>query len=314
MVALALLVSPPLAAAAPGDGFEVTRYDLALTPDIENRAVAGREVITTARDRRSAPATQLLRQCADHRHGDSRRRSRRRPFPGRRSSRRPGQAARARPHRQIWSCPIMAGRRAACPARRPRSTPAISPAIGWSASRTSSATRRRSRWRCAFQPAWIRCRWAEGSPGTRAPGGGEIHRWKASRPYSAYLFGFAVGRFARAEDRVGATRLSYLSEVADAAELRRRFAETRQMVRFLSDKAGAPLPVSDYSQLLVRGRDAQEAASYAVLGVDALATTERTTPRRTGPSSTNWPINGGAIWSPARRSRTSGSTRASPPS
>jgi aminopeptidase N len=107
---------------------------------------------------------------------------------------------------------------------------------------------------------------------TPAPDGGEIQRWKAPRPYSAYLFGFAVGRFARAGDRVGSAKLAYLSDVADAAELKRRFAETSQMVQFLSDKAGAPLPVSEYSQLLVKGRDAQEAASYAVLGVDALAT------------------------------------------
>ncbi|MGR4866427.1 M1 family aminopeptidase [Caulobacter sp. LARHSG274] len=108
----------------------------------------------------------------------------------------------------------------------------------------------------------------------RAPtrDGGEVHRWKAPRPYSPYLFGFAVGRFARAGDRIGSAKLSYLSDVADTAELKRRFAETSQMVQFLSDRAGAPLPVSEYSQLLVEGREAQEAATYSVLGVDALAT------------------------------------------
>lgn len=46
VIALSLFTSPALAATAPGDGFDVARYDLALTPDIQNRTVAGREVIT----------------------------------------------------------------------------------------------------------------------------------------------------------------------------------------------------------------------------------------------------------------------------
>lgn len=104
------------------------------------------------------------------------------------------------------------------------------------------------------------------------PDGTEVQSWRAPRPYSAYLFGFAVGRFARAEDRVGAAKLTYLSDVADAAELKRRFAETAAMVRFLADKAGVPLPVDTYTQLLVKGDEAQEAASYSVIGVDALPT------------------------------------------
>ena len=38
-----------------------------------------------------------------------------------------------------------------------------------------------------------------GSMIARRPGpdGSEIHSWKAPRPYSAYLYGFAVGRFTR---------------------------------------------------------------------------------------------------------------------
>src|SRR3546814_3669239 len=44
--ALGLLCSPAFAANRPGDGFEVASYRLALTPDIENRTVAGREKIT----------------------------------------------------------------------------------------------------------------------------------------------------------------------------------------------------------------------------------------------------------------------------
>jgi aminopeptidase N len=102
------------------------------------------------------------------------------------------------------------------------------------------------------------------------PDGSSIHRWKAPRPYPAYLFGFAVGRFARAGDTIGSSRLTYLSDAATPAELRRRFADTPAMAAFFAEKAGMPLPVADYAQLLVAGDEAQEAATYAVLGTDAV--------------------------------------------
>lgn len=113
-----------------------------------------------------------------------------------------------------------------------------------------------------------------GSMMARRPGpdGSEIHSWKAPRPYSAYLYGFAVGRFTRVSERAGSKRLTYLSDNADAGELKRRLAGTREMVAFLSSKAGLPLPVGDYGQLLVKGDEAQEAATYSVLGTDALPT------------------------------------------
>jgi aminopeptidase N len=127
---------------------------------------------------------------------------------------------------------------------------------------------------------------------TPTPDGGEIHQWAAPRPYSAYLFGFAVGRFARVEERVGSARLAYLSDVADPAELTQRFAQTPDVVRFFADKAGAQLPVAEYSQLLVKGREAQERPMPSWASTPWRPT--RTTPPRTGPSPTSWPTSGGA--------------------
>ncbi|MEA3018263.1 MAG: hypothetical protein QOI38_2985, partial [Sphingomonadales bacterium] len=101
---------------------------------------------------------------------------------------------------------------------------------------------------------------------TRADGGAVIHRWRSSRPYSAYLFGFAVGPFTRAGVRSGGAELIYYGEGATASELTRLFAETPRMVAFFSDKAGLPLPDSRYAQLLVPGREAQEAATYSLIG------------------------------------------------
>jgi len=102
---------------------------------------------------------------------------------------------------------------------------------------------------------------------TRARDSGAfIHRWRSTRPYSAYLFGFAIGPFTRATDRGGGAELAYYGEGASAAELTRLFAETGRMVAFLADKAGLPLPGGRYAQLLVAGREAQEAATYSLIG------------------------------------------------
>jgi aminopeptidase N len=101
---------------------------------------------------------------------------------------------------------------------------------------------------------------------TNADGGAAVHRWRSRRPYSAYLFGFAVGPFTRAGERAGGAELAYYGEGASAAELRRLFAETPRMLAFLADKAGLPLPGGRYAQLLVPGREAQEAATYALIG------------------------------------------------
>ncbi|MBF0863856.1 M1 family peptidase [Gluconobacter sp. R71646] len=102
------------------------------------------------------------------------------------------------------------------------------------------------------------------------PEGSEIQSWEAPRPYSSYLYGFAVGQFARTSENVGSAKLTYLSDTVDKIILKRQFAATPEMVRFLSDKAGLPLPVTEYTQLLVSGNEAQEAATYSVIGTDEL--------------------------------------------
>jgi aminopeptidase N len=101
---------------------------------------------------------------------------------------------------------------------------------------------------------------------TSANGGAVIHRWRSRRPYSAYLFGFAIGPFTRISQRAGGAELSYYGEVGKAPELTQLFAETPRMIEFLSDKAGVPLPGGRYAQLLVPGREAQEAATYSLVG------------------------------------------------
>jgi aminopeptidase N len=272
LAAALLLSNSARAIAAPGAGFDVMSYDLALTPDIQNRTVVGREVITL---RATGNGLQRLSFSGNALSIDS--------------------AILDGAPVTVWSQGDALVFDLAEPLARGRIVRLElsyhgQPARGLSGSATSLYT-------SYFACDWMICLQDQfgdkaafslelhvpagmdtlsvGRMVDRTPSsdGGEIHRWRAARPYSAYLYGFAVGRFARAEDRIGKAKLSYLGDVADVAELKRRFAETPRMVQFLSKKAGVALPVAEYSQLLVNGREAQEAASYAVLGVDALAKT-----------------------------------------
>ena len=100
--------------------------------------------------------------------------------------------------------------------------------------------------------------------------GSEIHLWRTPRPYSPYLFGFAIGRFTKVEEQIRGARVTYMSDVEGPAALKRRFADVPDMVAFLAEKAGVGLPVAEYGQLLIEGYEAQEAATYSVLGTKAV--------------------------------------------
>jgi aminopeptidase N len=282
VIASILLASPAAADSAPGDDFDVVSYALALTPDFHNKTVAGREVITL---RATGDRLQSLRFSGNALSIDS--------------ATLDGAPVLVRSGAETLTFEL------AKPLRRGRTVRLElsyhgRPARGLIGSETGLYT-------SYFACDWMIClqdRFGDkasfsldlrvpagmetlsvGRRVARRPGpdGSEIQSWKTPRPYPAYLFGFAVGRFSRAEDQVGRARLSYLSDAADAEALRRRFAETGAMVRFLADKAGVPLPVAEYSQLLVKGREAQEAATYSVLGVDAL-------PAAAGDPADDWAI------------------------
>jgi len=105
----------------------------------------------------------------------------------------------------------------------------------------------------------------------KAPGGAKLVTWREERPYSAYLYGFAIGRFEQARLKGG---LSALSAVADAQRLKALFAETPAMVDFFEAHAGVTLPRGRYAQLLVEGEAAQEASSFSVLGLEGMKAQE----------------------------------------
>lgn len=95
-------------------------------------------------------------------------------------------------------------------------------------------------------------------------------RWRERRPRSAYLFGFAAGAFERVVLDAGQPRLDVLSANVPAARVRAMFGDTRAMLDFFAAKAGVALGAPAYTQVLVPGSAAQEAAGHATIGLQEI--------------------------------------------
>jgi aminopeptidase N len=98
------------------------------------------------------------------------------------------------------------------------------------------------------------------------PGGLVRHRWRSSRPYSSYLYAFAAGPFAKQSTSTPQGELVYLDSTGIGSDLTRLFAQSPKIAAFFADKVGMPLPNERYIQVLTSGRDAQESASFSLIG------------------------------------------------
>lgn len=97
-----------------------------------------------------------------------------------------------------------------------------------------------------------------------------LHAWRSSRPYSPYLFGFAAGKLQFAQRQHAGTRFDYVNATAEEVDLEQLFADTLAISDFFAAKAGLPVPDQHYTQILVPGHEAQEAATFSLIGQDAL--------------------------------------------
>jgi aminopeptidase N len=99
---------------------------------------------------------------------------------------------------------------------------------------------------------------------SREPAGSglETWRWREDRPYPSYLYGFAAGRYARAE--LGPS-LGVLYSGETPERVQTMFANTAHMVAFYESKAGMKLPESHYTQVLVDHNGNQEDASLSMI-------------------------------------------------
>lgn len=102
------------------------------------------------------------------------------------------------------------------------------------------------------------------------------HRWRSTRPYSAYLFGFAAGTFASQSIHTSSGDFTYLDATNEGANLAAAFAVTPSIAQFFATKAGITLPDHRYTHLLVPKSEAQEAATYSLVGTEDLADEKET--------------------------------------
>jgi aminopeptidase N len=96
---------------------------------------------------------------------------------------------------------------------------------------------------------------------------GHVTHWVLEQPAPSYLYGFAFGPFAAVEDASERVALRYLAPRSFTAnDLRRIFADTRDMLTFFEDKAGVPYPHGAYTQVLLEQGSGQEMAGMSVMG------------------------------------------------
>ncbi len=107
---------------------------------------------------------------------------------------------------------------------------------------------------------------APGERVSRTPAGPglETWHWREDRPYPSYLYGFAAGRYARAELGGGAA-LSVLYSGETPEHVQTMFADTARMIAFYEAKAGMKLPERRYTQVLVSQNGDQEDASLSMI-------------------------------------------------
>lgn len=101
------------------------------------------------------------------------------------------------------------------------------------------------------------------SGAVRAVGNGlELHRWRSTRPWSPYVFAFAAGK----GPLLRSGEFAFLDLTGKAADQAALSAQTADIAAFMSNKAGLPLPDRRYTQVIVPGREAQEAAGFSLIG------------------------------------------------
>lgn len=92
------------------------------------------------------------------------------------------------------------------------------------------------------------------------------HRWREPKPFSAYLFGFAAGKFHEASVKVRNSNLRYLGVTDNEASLLKKFKDTEKALEFFERKSGVPIYHRTYTQILVPNDEAQEKNAFAIIG------------------------------------------------
>lgn len=96
------------------------------------------------------------------------------------------------------------------------------------------------------------------------------YTWKEDRALPAYLYGFAIGKY---NDRILASshvvRIRTLTSGFDSSQLERAFKDADSMIAFFSEKSGMNYPAEEYTQVLTRADNEQEADRFSLISRDA---------------------------------------------
>jgi len=90
------------------------------------------------------------------------------------------------------------------------------------------------------------------------------HHWRLDSPMPSYVYGFTAGRYNETSTRVGSTELHFASTDLAAADLKKVFADTGDMLRFFADRSGIAYRGA-YSQVLVTDTIGQEMAGLSLM-------------------------------------------------
>lgn len=109
----------------------------------------------------------------------------------------------------------------------------------------------------------------------RLDDGRVVHRWRSDRAYSPYLYAFAAGTLSERVVKSGSGTLRFLDASGGKSDLGALFADSAGIAAFFAGKAGMPLPGRSYAQLLVPGDEAQETATFSLIGKEELEAEKR---------------------------------------
>jgi aminopeptidase N len=93
----------------------------------------------------------------------------------------------------------------------------------------------------------------------------QLFEWRQRTPIPTYIFGFAAGPFQVVKEKHKDVELQYFATGYSAAEVRRIFRDTPDMLDFFEDRAGVKYVDRTYTQVLAAGGVEQEMSSFTAL-------------------------------------------------
>jgi aminopeptidase N len=99
----------------------------------------------------------------------------------------------------------------------------------------------------------------------KLPNDKSVSQWQQRTPIPSYIFGFAAGPFHVVKERHRNVELQYLATNYSAAEVRRIFRATPDMLDFFENRAGVKYADKTYTQVLAAGGVEQEMSSFTAL-------------------------------------------------